>query len=162
MFDPTLLQQELAKATDLINKSKSVITDFKSKIANNEAKINEYEATIRAHEATIAANQLEIENSANIVSTVSAISAKFTENFADFEGFLNGLSNANTSRVIPTIIVDNSHVGVSAPFVAPNIVVPPVVETSAVPEPVVEVPVVPPAPVVDHSHEPTRIGPLVV
>jgi hypothetical protein len=165
LFDPSVLQAELTKAQSLVAKSKSYIGGLQS--------------TIKAHEATIASHAAEILNSANVESTVSAISSKFTETFADFENFLSGASNtvANStpavtaqtavSNVAPVAVSSTTvmpPVGVS---VAPTVETPTVIQTSASET------------IVEHSHvvdprvqhveaglfhtvgEPTRIGPLV-
>ncbi len=170
LFDPSVLQAELTKAQSLVAKSKSYIGGLQS--------------TIKAHEATIASHAAEILNSANVESTVSAISSKFTETFADFENFLSGASNtvANStpavtaqtavSNVAPVAVSSTTvmpPVGVS---VAPTVETPTVIQTSAS-ETIVEHPhVVDPrvqhveatqgtSTVVHIVGEPTRIGPLV-
>lgn len=170
LFDPSVLQAELTKAQSLVAKSKSYIGGLQS--------------TIKAHEATIASHAAEILNSANVESTVSAISSKFTETFADFENFLNGASNtvANSTPAITaqTAVSNVAPVAVSSTVmppvvvsVTPTVETPTVIQTSAS-ETIVEHPhVVDPrvqhveatqgtsTAVVHTAGEPTRIGPLV-
>jgi hypothetical protein len=95
MFDPSVLEQELNRATALVSRSKTFINSLLLKI--------------KEHESTIANVTNQVINSANVVSTVSTISSGFTNTFSDFEEFLNSISNTTnvTSTVTSNVVVSN-------------------------------------------------------
>ena len=99
VFNPATLEEELSKATSLVSRSKATIAGL--------------QATIAAHEATIKSHVEALLNSANVESTVSSISTRFTNTFSEFEHFLNTVSNTvstSASSVANTVVTDVSAV----------------------------------------------------
>ena len=107
MLDPSLLETELNRATNLLMKSKDYIYNLSNKILGLEA--------------NLATHTQALINSSGTEKLVPNVTDKFSQVFTDFEDFLGNFTDNTVNNMVSNVVITDTSNSVITPTVAVNV-----------------------------------------